>query len=312
MTSPDILSHGFEAITIDQGRDYSGPVRCTVVRKLSGKSRGRAVLYVHGFSDYFFQAEMADEFVNHGYDFYAVDLRKYGRSLLPGQRMFEVRDISEYFADIDAALGVIHADGGREVALLGHSTGGLTTALYMAQRPSPLVKLLMLNSPFLAWNLPAPVRRFAVPAVGFISKLLPHLKVHQPADAGYARSLHAELGGEWNYRRDWKPDIMPDPNAAWVAAIDRAQKELRLCRIDVPVLLMCSALSAHRGDTASAYASADAILDVNAISEAGRALGPDITEAVFEGGLHDLVLSRPKVRAEVYGTMLGFMAAHGM
>ncbi len=30
-------------------------------------------------SDYFFQTEMADQFNQHGYDFYALDLRKYGR-----------------------------------------------------------------------------------------------------------------------------------------------------------------------------------------------------------------------------------------
>lgn len=134
--TPDILGDGFETAYVGQPDDYSGKVRTTVIRRRTTGQPARAILYVHGFSDYFFQKEMADMFVAHGYDFYAVDLRKYGRSLLPGQRMFQVRDIHEYFADIDAAVKVIDADGDREIILLGHSTGGLTTSLYMSEPPS--------------------------------------------------------------------------------------------------------------------------------------------------------------------------------
>ena len=32
-----------------------------------------------GFNDYFFQAEMGRQFADSGYNFYAVDLRRYGR-----------------------------------------------------------------------------------------------------------------------------------------------------------------------------------------------------------------------------------------
>ncbi|MEK8226237.1 alpha/beta hydrolase [Oerskovia sp. M15] len=46
-----------------------------------GGLRRRAVLYVHGFVDYFFQAHLGDAFEEHGYAFYAIDLRGYGRSL---------------------------------------------------------------------------------------------------------------------------------------------------------------------------------------------------------------------------------------
>ncbi|MBD5232733.1 MAG: alpha/beta hydrolase [Bacteroidales bacterium] len=305
----DILGDGYEVAYISQPSDYSGEVRCAAVRKQCAGAV-RAVLYVHGYSDYFFQKEMGDAFVSAGYAFYAVELRKYGRSLLPGQKMFQVRDLREYYADIEAALKAIEADGIEDVALLGHSTGGLTSALFVAERHPRAVSVLMLNSPFLAWNLPAVLRKFIVPAVGAIGRKLPWLPVHQPADAGYAQSLHANYGGEWNYSRDWKPDVMPDPDSGWIGAIDSAQKELARCRIDIPVLLMHSARSAHRGDGPEAYYSADAILDVESISKAGRGLGPDVTEAVFEGGLHDLVLSRPSVRREVMDVMLRFLAEH--
>ncbi|MEG8036484.1 hypothetical protein QP157_14580 [Sphingomonas sp. LR61] len=46
---------------------------------------GADVLYVHGWSDYFFQREMAEHLEALGARFFALDLRKYGRSLLPHQ-----------------------------------------------------------------------------------------------------------------------------------------------------------------------------------------------------------------------------------
>lgn len=110
--------------------------------------------------------------------FYAVDLRKYGRSLLPGQKPFEVRDMTEYFADIDSALAVMKRDGVDKVVLVGHSTGGLTSSLYMAEHPDTVVKALVLNSPFLDWNL-GRIEEFAVPAVAATGKLFPGMPVKQ-------------------------------------------------------------------------------------------------------------------------------------
>lgn len=169
---PDRLP-GYERLTVDQPDDYSGKVVSTVVRAPAGDCGGdTGILYVHGFNDYFFQKEWADSMVDKCLRFYAVDLRKYGRSLLPGQKPFEVRDMTEYFADIDSALAVMKRDGVDKVVLVGHSTGGLTSSLYMAEHPDTVVKALVLNSPFLDWNL-GRIEEFAVPAVAATGKLFP-------------------------------------------------------------------------------------------------------------------------------------------
>ena len=91
----DILGKDFERRTIVQPSDYDGPVCCTVVRLRpfpDAAPASRGVLYVHGFSDYFFQAEMARRFREEGYAFLAVDIRKYGRSVLAGKKPFWGRD----------------------------------------------------------------------------------------------------------------------------------------------------------------------------------------------------------------------------
>lgn len=304
---PDILGDGFELRYMRHPDDYCGEVRSTVVRLRSTTPTDKAILYVHGFSDYFMQREMAEMFASHGYAFYAVDLRRYGRSLLPGQKMFRIRDLHEYFADIEAALKVMQADGIERIVLLGHSTGGLTTSLYMSEHHSPMIKALMLNSPFLDWNLPPLVRKAAIPVASLLGAVFPNLPVHQKPDPAYGESLK-----DREYRREWKPDILPAPDAGWIRAIHTAQKELRRRRIAVPVLLMHSTESAHPGDSKEKYTRADAILDVKAISHYGRRLGDNVTEVAIEGSMHDLALSDEAVRKKMYAVMLEWLTAQGL
>ena len=303
----DHLGSGFQMKQIDQPDDYSGKVKATVIRKLSGVATDKAILYVHGFSDYFFQQEMAEMFVVNGYNFYAVDLRKYGRSLMPGQKMFQVRDLKEYFADINSTIDIIKKDDNKKIILIGHSTGGLTTSLYMSDHPSPMIKALILNSPFLDWNMSSFMKKVVIPIVSKLGAIFPDVKVKQKPDSGYAETLSSEHGGEWSYRKDWKPDILPDPDMGWIRAIHKAQQNLRRGKVKVPVLLLHSGESVKRGDSKEKYYRADAILDVESISRYGKRLGEDVTEVSFSGGLHDLALSRKNIREKVYTTMLDWL-----
>src|SRR5690606_7571118 len=129
--APDEALDGFEALTITLPADYEGPVEATLVRRRAPVGQGRAVLYLHGFIDYFFQAHLAEAYNAHGYDFYALDLRKHGRSLRPHQTPNYCLDLREYYAEIDAAIELIcGAEGQRWLLVNGHSTGGLIAALY--------------------------------------------------------------------------------------------------------------------------------------------------------------------------------------
>lgn len=302
---PDILGAGFEMRYVVQPDDYSGPVRSTVVRYEPDPLCHTAVLYVHGFNDYFYQAEMAREFHDHGYNFYALDLRKYGRSIIGGNRMFEVRDISEYYADIDSALSIVRHSGAERIVLMGHSTGGLVTACYLARRGVPAdVRALILNSPFLDWNQSAVQEKFLIPAVRSVSRLIPGLNIPQGGDGAYATDLLTRT----SFRTDWKLIHSPAVETSWIAAIDAAhdivQRDPRLC---LPILLLHSDRSFRKGDPATDISCTDAVLDVADISRYGRQLGPTVTEVIIEGGIHDLVESTPGPRAATYEAIFQFL-----
>lgn len=298
----DILGPGFEKRYVEQPEDYSGDVRCTLIRYItdSVSSPVRGVLYVHGFNDYFFQKELAWNFAAHGYDFYAVDLRKYGRSIMPGQKMFEVRSLKEYFADIDSALCSMKSAGIEEIVLMGHSTGGLIASYYMLENSDAPVAALVLNSPFLDWNLGK--MESVVPLVSAVGALFPNIRIKQDSDGAYAASLDKNYHGEWSYNTAWKLHDSPDVTAGWVRAITKAQDALKKhpYRIKVPVLVMYSD-SSYTGSGWSAEAQrSDAVLDVADIKKYGARLGKNVTLAKVPGGMHDLILSAKPVRNGVY------------
>lgn len=81
----DILGEGYESRTIELLDDAEGPCVATLVRARPPASARMTVLYLHGRNDYFFQTEMAQRLSDAGAAFYALDMRKYGRSLRPHQ-----------------------------------------------------------------------------------------------------------------------------------------------------------------------------------------------------------------------------------
>lgn len=91
----DILAAGFQQLTLHFPNDAQGQVIATLIRKKAAERTHKAVLYIHGFIDYFFQTEMAEQFNQQGYDFYALNLRKYGRSLRAGHTPYYVENLNE-------------------------------------------------------------------------------------------------------------------------------------------------------------------------------------------------------------------------
>lgn len=302
-----VLGEGFEVHKFDMGEDYSGKVISTVTRHRSHCNDSIGVLYVHGYNDYFFQKDEADRFADSCYNFYAVDLRKYGRSILPGQTPTQARDMREYFPDIDSALTAMKHDGIKKVALMGHSTGGLISSYYMGEQPDSIIKCLILNSPFLEWNMNGFMRNVAVPSVGALGKLFPNMKISQGDGGGYAESLLKDYHGEWNFNTDWKTIQPRKVEASWIRAVDKAQSAVRKGKINHPTLLMHSSQSASGSEWSPDMQHADAVLNVKDMVKYGPKLGSNVTLHEVSGGMHDLFLSSQPARNDAYEAAFKFL-----
>lgn len=319
---PDVLD-GFEAVTLPLADDDEGAVVATVVRRLAGAAPATsAVLYVHGYNDYFFHAHLADYWTGRGRDFYALDLRKSGRSLRPWQTPYFMRDVAQYQEELDAALALIVADGHDDVVVNAHSTGGLTTPIWLASRasgsgaqppgsPASAVRAVVLNSPFLATDPGS--RRRAVGAVASegIAGRRPYAILPSGISDLYVRSIHRDRDGEWDFDLAWKPATSTPLRAGWLAAVRKAQRTLqRGLDLRIPVLVMCSTASIRASEWTPQLQRADAVLNADRIARHATALGRHVTCVRIEGGMHDLVLSRPDVRAEVFAQMTRWLGAY--
>jgi alpha-beta hydrolase superfamily lysophospholipase len=299
---PDILGGRFEQATISMPADYEGDVVCTIIRSKANKATNKAALYIHGFNDYFFQREMAQQFNNNGYNFYAIDLRKYGRSFLPHQSICNVRKIEEYYADIDTAISIILKEKNNFVLLCGHSTGGLVASLYANEgKKRNAINALGLNSPFFDVNMNVILKRIGMPFISSIGSIKPGISITTGNSNLYGESLHVNYRGEWNYNLKWKQMKSPKMNFGWIHAIYKAQHRLRKgMKITCPVLVMHSDKSIKANKWSDSLHRADIVLDINDIIKHAPKLGSNVTIQSIKDGKHDLILSEKDVREKVY------------
>ncbi len=310
---------GYESITLPLPSEDDGVLCGTLVRRKHDASSldesshtRRAVLYVHGFVDYFFQTHMADAFAAAGWDFYALELRRYGRSLRGGNRPNYCTDLAEYDAELSAAIDIVREEDGHDtLALVGHSTGGLITSWYMhrgARRAQ--VQALVLNSPFLDFNVPGP-RRWTLPIARVVGALLPTLADPNALSRWYGESLLQEHHGEWTYDLRWKPLLGFPAYFGWVRAVLAVQDRVASgLSIESPVLLMHAGSSAWpKGVWREEYLANDIVLNVAHMKARGPRLGTDVTLHAFAGGIHDLVLSKQPVRGLVLASLVEWLNA---
>jgi alpha-beta hydrolase superfamily lysophospholipase len=260
--------------------------------------------------DYFFQTHLADFYNERGYDFYALDLRRYGRSLMPHQTANFTADLREYFAEIGEAVRIIREQDGHDILLVnGHSTGGLIAALYAHHvHGRGLVQGVFLNSPFFEFAEPWLTRKVLTPLISVAGARKPKRKLPQQLTATYGISIHSSQQGEWDYSLEWKPLHGFGVYAGWVRAIHLAQLQVqRGLAIDVPVLLACSARS-YRGKFTEAAHHADAVLNVDDMVRYAAGLGRDVTVVRIDGGKHDLALSPEPARAKMFAALDGWLA----
>jgi alpha-beta hydrolase superfamily lysophospholipase len=313
---PDILP-GYESRDLPlpdaevSAGDQNGPLAATLVRR-SGPRQDKAVLYLHGWNDYFFQTHLADFFAELGYDFYAVDLRRCGRSLRPGQLQGYITALDHYAEELDAAIKIVNAEGPdglrSQLILSGHSTGGLIAALWAADRPAA-VDGLILNSPWLELQGSAMIRAIGTPVIDALaSRGLSTTALPTQSNDVYARSIRSDREGEWQYNDAWKGSPGPPILIGWIRAIRQGHARVAAgLGIAVPVLVMTSDRTMFRRRWHPDLMGVDTVLDVEQIARRTPRLGRHVTLARFPGGLHDLVLSPKPVREAVFAEMKAWL-----
>ena len=308
----DVLGDGFNQLTLFLNPDYEGKVISTLVRRHSQSSSKKAILYIHGFNDYFFQDEMAKKFNLEGYNFYALDLRKYGRSYLNHQKLNNVRSLLEYNEEITLALQIIRSEHNNQTILMGHSTGGLTITNYAENyKNSDLFNGIICNSPFYEFNLSFLKQKIVIPLVSVLGKYFPNKLITSNLSNFYGDSLHKDKFGEWNYSLLWKPHNICNVNFGFIRAIHQAQKNIKKgITLNLPALIMHSSQTINENYWSEKFKEGDAILNHHHIRKYAQKIKGDITIIEIEHGMHDLFLSKKPIRDKAYQKVFEWLRLH--
>ena len=308
---PDSLGENFQALTLSLGKDpdSSGDVQAVLVRYHPEEIEGRpALLWVHGMTDYFFQAHVAQYFHNLGYAFYAIDLRKSGRARQEGELWHYATNFEYYFDDLDAALRVV-TEKHPSMVPLAHSTAGLIVSMWLNQSDSKEIPALVLNSPWLdlmnfnRWQVGL-LRR----VVNVLGKVFPRLAIPGGGLKSYGQSIQAD----WDYNMTFKPLGGHMKYLGWLRAVLNGQHLVHTDQIDVgvPTLVMTSSRSHLNKPYSAETDTADAVLDVKQIQYWAPHLGKEVSVHTILGARHDVFLSLRRAREEAFSVTAQFLQQH--
>lgn len=334
----DLLGPGFSALTLTLHPDDEGDAVATLVRYRREDDPDAlplateplpafALLAIHGWNDYFFHTELARTIGALGGRFFAIDLRKYGRSWRAGQMWGYTDDLSIYDEDIHAALDAIHDELGYDLPLVffGHSTGGLTASLWTDRHPG-LLSGLILNSPWLELQGSTLLRHVGQPILDTLAQFSPTTVLPVADNGNYQRlltgwraeddPLDASLADD-PFFTGWGPDeryrhfpsfpIRP----GWLSAIMRGHAQVAAgLSIDCPILTLTSAHTIIADTWKDEMRGADIVLDVAQIWKRVPTLGARTTLIKLDNAIHDVVLSRASVRHEAYAEIERWLRAY--
>ena len=302
--------------------DGEGDLFATLVRSADPTPSPRAVLALHGYTDYFFNTELANHFAATGWRFYGLDSHRCGRSWRAGQTPHFTTDLARYDRELEWAMAIIAAenpgaagpatsDTAAATVVYGHSTGGLVAALWLdrVRRRGDTATMgiagLVLNSPFLDLNGPAILRtRATSTAIGAVSKVSKTRVVRGSGSGGYGQTLHRQYHGEFDYNLQWKPVGGFPVTVGWIHAIRRGQATLHQgLDIGVPNLVLRSDHSVAESAEIEVLQRGDAVLDVAHISRWAGCLGNRTTSVPIKDAKHDVFLSLAEPRAAAYAEL---------
>jgi alpha-beta hydrolase superfamily lysophospholipase len=300
-----IISDNYLIENIPLPDDYDGPVKATLISHQAVNPSRQAVLFIHGFADYFFHDHLARWYNERGYNFYALDLRKYGRSLSAAQKPNYCRKMEEYFPEIDESIRrITQRDSNQTLIMNCHSTGGLTASLY-AHKGKYRQKIdgMVLNSPFLSFNADGATMN-AIKFYGFLGRFNRNAVLPVGGSPLYGYTIHKKFKGDFDFNFAWKPEVGFPFYQSWVNAILKGHQEVnRGLDIKCPVLVLCSDHTYRGQELNDTAMRSDVVLDVVGIRRQALKLGKEVKIGVVKGAVHDVFLSQQDARQSAFQQM---------
>ena len=225
------------------------------------------VVIVHGFNSHSgYYQWTAEQLTAKNFETYAIDLR--GRGNSDGER-FYIADNDEIVSDINQLVSIAkEANPNLPLFVLGHSAGGVLSALYMLEHQDR-VKGFICES--FAYQVPAP--DFAIAVLKGLSHIAPHAHVLKLKNEDFTRDTAAVEA--MNNDPLIAHEVQPTKTVQQLALADERLKK-GFSNITIPILIIHGTM-----DKATKPGGSQEFYD--------KAGSTDKTLKFYEGHYHDLL-----------------------
>ena len=225
------------------------------------------VVIVHGFNSHSgYYQWTAEQLTAKNFETYAIDLR--GRGNSDGER-FYIADNDEIVSDINQLVSIAkEANPNLPLFVLGHSAGGVLSALYMLEHQDR-VKGFICES--FAYQVPAP--DFAIAVLKGLSHIAPHAHVLKLKNEDFTRDTAAVEA--MNNDPLIAHEVQPTKTVQQLALADERLKK-GFSNITIPILIIHGTM-----DKATKPSGSQEFYD--------KAGSTDKTLKFYEGHYHDLL-----------------------
>ena len=268
-------------------------------------NNSKAILWIHGYNDYYYHFYIGELLLKEGYDIYAICLRRYEQNNLTP---FYTDDINEYIEDINNLFPIISKNNYKKILFYGHSTGALISILYCNYgKFKNKIDGLILNSPFFEFNLDSLSLFCLKYIVYYLGYYFPQFLI-RGKNENNINSLTSEIKKRFYIDYNKKFNYLPQVYFGWVRTIIMNQSKIQNKEINLkkPILILHSDKSIYPSIDKTTE-NGDDTLNINDIIKYSKYIGNNVTRIEINNAIHDVFCSNIKSRNKAINEMFNWL-----
>ena len=251
-------------------------------------NNNNALIWIHGYNDYYYNLYIGEKFIKKGFDIYAVKLRRYQQN--NHNKIFYCDNLNEYIQDIDNIFPKILEKKYNKIILYGHSMGGLVSSIYCKDgKYKDKITHLVLNSPFFDFKVSFFEKILLYYIIYYLGYFFPNLIIRS-IDLNTENYLTKNIKKRFYINNKYKLDVLSPVYASWIKTIIDYQNRIKYknLSLNIPILvLFCTKSTIFTNSDQTG----DDTLEVDHIDKYSNNLGSNIKKYKFENAIHDIFSS---------------------
>ena len=269
---------------------HSKEIFCKI-NYLVKKGNKKALIWIHGYNDYFYHYHISDLLIKKKYDIYTLDLQNYCQTNINKDYLYHIKDLKNYYKDIDSTFNNLKKDYDK-IYLYGHSTGSLISSLYCYDGfYREKITGLILNSPFFDFNECFIKNIILKNLIYYIGVYYPTFQIIKENE-NKINNNSIDILKRFYFEPEYKLCHNGPVTAGWVKTIIDYQKFIKDKNLDIKIPILC--LYSSKNVINNSIEKGDDILNINDISKYVDNLGKNVTEVIIVNAVHDIFTSDKK------------------